>query len=96
MNRRVFSIVIGASLALAVGAGTVSAANPPGTGEPGRSCGAELTGPAGLVSTTNGFATHAGLVYAGSPGTPSLANGNALAVSQYDVACFQLSTHRPS
>ena len=27
-------------------------------------------------------------VYAGSPGTPSAANGNSHAVSQYDVACF--------
>jgi hypothetical protein len=46
------------------------------------------------LSKTNGFATRAVLVYAGSPGTPSLANGNARAVSQYDVACFQVSTHR--
>jgi hypothetical protein len=96
MNRRVISIVIGASLALGVGAGTVSAADPAGTGQPGQSCQAEPTGPAGLLSATNGFATHAVHVYAGSPGTPSLANGNAHAVSQYDVACFQVSTHRPS
>ncbi len=37
---------------------------------------------------TEGFA-HAGTVYAGSPGTPSLENGNPRAISQYDVACFQ-------
>ena len=30
-------------------------------------------------------------MYAGAPGTPSAANGNAHAVSQYDVACFQVS-----
>ena len=45
------------------------------------------------MSTTNGFATRAVNVYAGSPGTPSLANGNAHAVSQYDVACYQVSLH---
>jgi hypothetical protein len=94
MNRGVISIVMGASRALAVGAGTASAGNPAGTGQPGQSCQAEPTGPAGLLSKTNGFATRAVLVYAGSPGTPSLANGNARAVSQYDVACFQVSTHR--
>jgi hypothetical protein len=94
MNRRVISIVMGASLALAVGAGTASAGNPAGTGQPSQSCQAEPTGPAGLSSKTNGFATRAVFVYAGSPGTPSLANGNARAVSQYDVACFQVSTHR--
>jgi hypothetical protein len=41
----------------------------------------------------NGFATHAVNVYAGSPDTPSLANGSSTAVSQYDVACFQVSQH---
>ncbi len=77
---------------LLVGSATATfAANPPGTGQPSQSCQAEPTGPAGLISTTNGFATHAVNVYAGSPGTPSLANGNAAAVSQYDVACFQVS-----
>jgi hypothetical protein len=34
-------------------------------------------------------------VYAGSPGTPSAANGNEHAVSQYDVACFEVSS-RPT
>ncbi len=76
------------STALAV---STFAANPPGTGQPSQSCQAEPTGPAGLTSMTNGFARVAVNVYAGSPGTPSLANGNARAVSQYDVACFQVS-----
>ena len=71
----------------------MGAANPSGTGQPSQSCQAEPTGPPGLISTTNGFATRAVNVYAGSPGTPSAANGNAHAVSQYDVACFQVSQH---
>jgi hypothetical protein len=77
--------------ALAMTAGALAAPNPNTTGQPSQSCQAEPTGPAGLISTTNGFATRAVNVYAGSPGTPSLANGNAHAVSQYDVACFQVS-----
>ena len=93
MNRRVVSIIVGASLALALGAGTAAAGNPAGTGQPSQSCQAEPTGPAGILSTTNGFATRAVNVYAGSPGTPSAANGNAHAVSQYDVACYQVSLH---
>ena len=71
------------------------AANPPGTGQPSQSCQLAPTGPAGLLSTTNGFARVAVNVYAGSPGTPSLAHGNAAAVSQYDVACFQVSQRPP-
>lgn len=69
------------------------AANPPGTGQPSQSCQAEPAGPAGIFSMSNGFSNVAVNVYAGSPGTPSLANGNAAAVSQYDVACFQFSQH---
>ena len=80
-----------ASLLFATGA--IAAPNPNGTGQPSQSCQAEPSGPPGLLSTTNGFATRAVNVYAGSPGTPSLANGNEHAVSQYDVACYQVSQH---
>jgi hypothetical protein len=61
--------------------------NPSGTGQPGAECGeegAELE-PAGFL--TDGFA-NAEAHYAGSDGTPSLANANSdHAVSQYDIAC---------
>ena len=70
--------------------GVSAARNPAGTGQPGASCGSAnaLTEPKGFG--TDGFA-HAETVYAGSDGTPSLANGSSSAVSQYDVACYQLS-----
>jgi hypothetical protein len=57
-------------------------------GQPNQSCQTVGSGPPGLVSTTNGFATMAVNVYAGSFGTES-AEANPKAVSQYDVACFQ-------
>ena len=76
------------SLAVAF-AGAVSAAkNPSGTGQPSQSCQAEPAQPNGFG--TGGFA-NAEAKYAGSDGTPSLANGNSHAVSQYDVACYQVS-----
>ena len=91
--RRLMAI-LGSIVALALAATPALAArNPNGTGQPSQSCQAEPTGPPGLLSTTNGFARVAVNVYAGSPGTQSLANGNAHAVSQYDVACFQFSQH---
>ncbi len=94
MKLRKLPAAIGAvTLALALSSGTVLAANPAGTGQPSQSCQQQPTGPAGITSTTNGFATRAVNVYAGSPGTPSLANGNAKAVSQYDVSCYQVSLH---
>jgi hypothetical protein len=88
------TLVFAASIAaLVFAAGAVAASNPSptGQGQPSQSCQEQPSGPPGILSTTNGFATRAVNVYAGSPGTPSLANGNAHAVSQYDVACFQVS-----
>ena len=41
---------------------------------------------------TDGFA-NAEEHYAGSEGTPSAANGSSHAVSQYDVACFQVTSN---
>lgn len=76
------------NLSVVLATGAVSAArNPSGTGQPGASCQSEPTMPNGF--STGGF-NHATTVYAGS-GTPSLASGNSHAVSQYDVACYQLS-----
>ena len=71
----------------------------PTTGQPGaptNTCGpANPTTPGnavnapGSVFNPNG---QAGTVYAGNPGTASLANSNsAAAVSQYDTACVRLS-----
>jgi len=65
--------------------------SPNGPGQPSVSCGENGlgTGPQGF--STSGFA-HAETVYAGSEGTHSLQNANSdKAVSQYDVACLQLT-----
>jgi hypothetical protein len=77
---------------LVVPAGAVRAArNPSGTGQPSQSCGSDnaQTEPNGFG--TDGFSNAEGK-YAGSDGTPSQANGNSHAVSQYDVACYQVSS----
>ncbi len=66
--------------------------NPSGTGQPNQSCQAQPNSPLGFL--TDGFA-QADSVYAGSDGTPSQANGSPNAVSQYDVACFQVSQPQP-
>ena len=84
-------ILVTCIAALVVVAGALGAPNPNGTGQPSQSCQDVGTGPPGITSTTNGFATRAVNIYAGSPGTQSLANGNAHAVSQYDVACYHVS-----
>jgi hypothetical protein len=89
LPRKKLAVVLAATLVLALSGGPAAfAANPPGTGQPNQSCEEQPTGPSGF--DTGGFA-NAEEHYAGSPGTPSAANGNSHAVSQYDVACFQVS-----
>lgn len=67
-------------------------ANSVGTsGQPNQSCEEQPVGPSGF--DTSGF-DHATQVYAGSDGSASALNSNSSkSVSQYDVACFQLSSH---
>jgi hypothetical protein len=94
-----------ASCLLLVAAGTAFAAGPPTKpaqnpttghkGAPNNTCGSPGTSTPGNTANApgspfNGSGT-AGTVYAGNPGTASLANSNSTAaVSQYDVACFQV------
>ena len=91
---RVLMIAIVMALLLALLAAPAFAANPHdgATGQPGIEC-----GDPGATSSPPGFGSggfeNAEEHYAGSEGTPSLASGNDKAVSQYDVACFQLTPH---
>jgi hypothetical protein len=82
------AFVIGFTAALLVPAGAAAAAsNPSGHGQPSASCEEASASPAGF--DTGGFA-HAETQYAGSQ--PQNSN-NPKSVSQYDVACFQVSQH---
>ncbi len=92
MRKTLVALLAGALLAAIAAAPTLAAPNPAGTGQPGAECGEEgaTVEPHGF--TTAGFA-HAETVYAGSEGTPSAANGSAHAVSQYDVACYQVTSN---
>jgi hypothetical protein len=83
------------------GLGGTALASPSPTGSPGQPGAPGTTcGNAGATTTPGGAATApgapfnangtAGTVYAGNPGTASLAHAQSPhAVSQYDVACFQ-------
>jgi hypothetical protein len=67
----------------------LAASNPSGTGQPNQSCEEQPSSPNGFK--TDGFA-HAEDVYAGGSSSPTVSNSaNGHAVSQYDVACYQVS-----
>ena len=92
MKKTLVALLAGGLLAAAAAAPGLAAPNPAGTGQPGAECGEEgaTMEPAGFF--TAGFA-HAETVYAGSDGTPSLAHGSSHAVSQYDIACYQVTSN---
>ncbi|MEP6638516.1 MAG: hypothetical protein ABJC39_04135 [Chloroflexota bacterium] len=88
MSRRIVAAICGTALSITL-AGTAMA------GQPGASCGAPGAEQMPHGFTTAGFA-NAETHYAGSEGTMSLLHANSdHAVSQYDVACLQVTTHRP-
>jgi hypothetical protein len=90
MRRFLTAAAVCAAIGGLSAAGATAAPNPAGTGQPGAECGdpGATLAPAGFG--TAGFA-NAETHYAGSDGTPSLANGSPKAVSQYDVACYQVT-----
>ncbi len=80
-----------ALVVLVVPLATAYAANPGTNGQPNQSCQAQPLTPGSSASAPgSAFNTsgHAGTVYAGQQPQNS---GNPNAVSQYDVACFQVS-----
>ena len=81
--------LVATAAAFAVPAAALAAANPSGTGQPSQSCEDQPSGPAGFQS--GGFA-NAETRYAGN-GVSADHAGSDHAVSQYDVACFQVSRH---
>jgi len=85
--RRLLTVIV-CGFALAVSSSGL-AANPPGTGQPNQSCEEQSAAPPGFSS--GGFA-NAEDHYAGNGPSAQHANSDK-AVSQYDVACFQVSQH---
>ena len=73
--------------------------SPNGPGQPGApdtTCQQFTQTPGNASSSQSPFNANgqAGTVYAGNPGTASLEHSNSVhAVSQYDIACFQQTSH---
>lgn len=95
---RVIVILLAALALLSIGVpATLGASNPSGTGQPSQTC-LSSTAPSepGQAAAAPGSAFNetgpgtAGTVYAGN-GVSATTAGSTAAVSQYDVACFQVS-----
>jgi hypothetical protein len=94
MKKTIITTALSVAMVCSVAGVAFASVNPSGTGQPNASCGSENATQMPNGFTTNGF-SHAEAVYAGSDGTPSQANGQSShAVSQYDVACYQLTQNQ--
>ncbi len=92
------AMLLAVACALTAGA-ALAASNPNGTGQPSQTClsstapnepGSSANAPGSAFNET-GPGT-AGVVYAGN-GVSATTAGSSNAVSQYDVACYQVSQH---
>lgn len=93
MFRRAFLGIATATLALSMSATIALAGNPSGTGQPSAGCGDENATVMPNGFNTAGFA-NAESKYANPDATGGVQSGNWHVVSQYDVACFQLTQHQ--
>ena len=93
MLRRVLLGIGSATIALSLSATIALAGNPSGTAQPGAACGAGNAWVMPNGFSTGGFAT-AEAHYANDASTGGLMSGNWHVVSQYDVACYQLTLHQ--
>jgi hypothetical protein len=90
-SMRRFIVAAIACLVVAAFAAVPAAATSTGNrGQPSQECG---TGPDQSPVEPPGFTDSAGFENAEGHYAAGGANGNPAAVSQYDVACFQLSSH---
>ena len=93
-------VVVGAGavatlIGVATGGPALAVGNPPATGQPNQSCQAEPSSPGNAASAPGSAFNEqpggtAGTVYAG---TQPQNSKNLASVSQYDVACYQVSQH---
>jgi len=92
MLRRALLGIGAATLAISMSATIALAGNPSGSGQPSAGCGDPnaTVMPNGFLS--GGFAV-ADLRYANPGSTGGTHSGNTAVVSQYDVACYQLTLH---
>ena len=100
--RRLLAAMAIAGFLVAIPAAAFADTSPNGPGQPGApgtTCGSSnaASAPANAVTTANASVFNgsgqASSVYAGNPGTASSMNANSThAVSQYDIACFQVSS----
>ncbi len=90
----VIGVVVLAALVLVLGSTSVArAGNPAGTGQPNQSCQSQPASPGNASNTSGGAFNPTGVAATHYAGAQPQNSNNPQSVSQYDVACFQVSSH---
>jgi hypothetical protein len=90
LRKLVLGITLSSALIL-VGAGAALAGNPSGTGQPNQSCQAQPSTPGNSAAAPGSAFNPNGVAGSHYAGTQPQNSKNPKSVSQYDVACFQVS-----
>lgn len=100
MRTSICGVIVAIGLSVVGASGALADTGPNGPGQPGApntTCSTFTTTPGGSAGSSGspfGPSGQSGNVYAGNPGTASLAHAqSSAALSQYDIACFQLTSH---
>jgi hypothetical protein len=86
-------LLMAALLLLLIPAHSVFAANPPGSGQPHQSCENVGVRPGNAITAPGSAFNPAGVAGTKYAGEQPQNSKNPSSVSQYDVACFQVSQH---
>ena len=90
---RKLALGITASAALALGGTTLAFADATGTGQPNQSCQSQPSSPGNAANTSSAAFNPTGTAATHYAGQQPQNSSNPKSVSQYDVACFQVSQH---
>jgi len=94
MLRKVtIGVFTGAAIVVVGTTAAFAAANPSGTGQPNQSCQAQPASPGNAANTSAAAFNPTGTAATHYAGQQPQNSQNPKSVSQYDVACYQVSQH---
>jgi hypothetical protein len=93
VRKVILGVIAGGAVALAGGLAAYADGNPSGTGQPSQSCQSQPASPGNAANTTAAAFNPTGTAATHYAGSQPQNSNNPKSVSQYDVACYQVSQH---
>jgi hypothetical protein len=93
IKKFVLGLTVSSALLMSGATAGFAAANPSGTGQPNQSCQAQPSSPGNAANTSGAAFNPTGTAATHYAGQQPQNSQNPRSVSQYDVACYQVSQH---